>query len=334
MRHLRLFAITALSGCLTIAGCASEFAVVPRGGSDRAVAQVNGITIVAFANQWESNPDDLADYVTPIAVELYNPGPNEVRVTYADLALRDSSGFRYAAVNPFLPATGGDVGEGEAPTSYDDGSPGAKPVLLASNGPIVLAAHFGGGGGGFHGGGGGFHGGGGFRGGAVRVGPPGGGRIGPGAIRVGPGRAILPPRVGVGVGVSPMGRHYGGGYGGRGYGYYGGGWSGFRAYGGLRGYYGLGIGYWGGPWFYPPYYGDWVSYWGPSYYPARPSMDVLSLGLPEGVLPPGARVSGFLYFKRATGAHQGDLDLSWDVHDANSGAALATLHVPLEVVQK
>ena len=47
----------------------------------------------------------------------------------------------------------------------------------------------------------------------------------------------------------------------------------------------LGIGYWGGPWFYPPYYGDWVTYWGPSYYPARPSTEVLAdTGLP-GPLP-------------------------------------------------
>ena len=61
--------------------------------------------MVAFANQWDAYPFDLADYVTPIAVELYNPGPNEVRVSYVDLALRDASGFRYAAINPYIPAT-------------------------------------------------------------------------------------------------------------------------------------------------------------------------------------------------------------------------------------
>ena len=112
-----------------------------------------------------------------------------------------------------------------------------------------------------------------------------------------------------GVIVGPPGGRRPGGYG---WGYGGGGWSGYRVHGGLRGYYGLGVGYWGGPWIYPPYYGDWVFFWGPSYYPARPSMEVLELGLPEGVLPPGGRVSGYLYFKRATGARQGALDLSWD----------------------
>src|SRR5947209_7792411 len=87
------------------AGCGPEFAVVPRDGMDRAVAQMNGLTMVAFANQWAADPYDLADYVTPIAVELYNGSPYEVRVNYADLALRDGSGFRYAAINPYIPAT-------------------------------------------------------------------------------------------------------------------------------------------------------------------------------------------------------------------------------------
>ncbi|HEX8950495.1 MAG TPA: hypothetical protein VF945_01555, partial [Polyangia bacterium] len=121
---------------------------------------------------------------------------------------------------------------------------------------------------------------------------------------------------------------------GYGWGYSGGGWSGYRVHGGLRPYYGFGVGYWGGPWIYPPYYNDWVFFWGPSYYPARPSTEVLELGLPEGVLPPGARVSGFLFFKRATGAHQGALDLSWEVHDAQTSASLGSLHVPLEVVRR
>ena len=91
--------LLALSCSFFAAACGPEFAVVPRGGIDRVVARAgsgNGVTMVAFANQWDADPYDLADYVTPIAVELYNPGPNEVRVSYVDLALRDGSGFRYA----------------------------------------------------------------------------------------------------------------------------------------------------------------------------------------------------------------------------------------------
>jgi hypothetical protein len=301
--------------------CGPEWAVVPRGGMDRVIAKgegpATGVTMVAFANQWDAYPYDLADYVTPIAVELYNPGPYEIRVSYVDLALRDQSGFRYAAINPYIPATT----VGEAPI-LDEPAP-AKPVLLAANGNMIVAGRMGGGGGGFHGGGG-------FRGGAPSV-----GRSYGGGMRVGPpmggrGGFIGPPRGG-GVIVGPPGVHRPGSFG---WGYGGGGWNGYLVHGGLRGYYGWGVGYWGGPWLYPPYYNDWVFMWGPAYYPARPSTEVLSLGLPEGVLPAGAHVSGFLYFKRATGTHQGQLDLSWEVHDARSGASLGSLHVPLEVVHR
>lgn len=314
---------------LLVVGCGPEFAVVPRGGLDRVVAKgegpATGVTMVAFANQWDAYPYDLADYVTPIAVELYNPGPYEIRVTYVDLALRDQSGFRYAAINPYIPATT----VGDAPIL--DAPP--RPVLLAANGNLVVAGRMGGGGGGFRGGGGGgVHVGapsvgrsyGGSYGGGFRVGPPMGGRVGP---PMG-GGFIGPPHGGVVVGPPGVRRP------GVGWGYVGGGWNGYLVHGGLRGYYGWGVGYWGGPWIYPPYYNDWVFMWGPAYYPARPSTEVLELGLPEGVLPAGAHVSGFLYFKRATGSHQGALDLSWEVHDARSGASLGSLHVPLEVVHR
>jgi hypothetical protein len=283
MRSLKLSIVCVLA----MAGCGPEFAVVPRDGMERAVAQMNGLTMVAFANQWAADPYDLADYVTPIAVELYNGSPYEVRVNYADLALRDGSGFRYGAINPYLPAT----------MASDNTSTKARPVLLAANGPIVLASHSGGG-----------HGGGGFHGSAMRS---------SGAVGA---------RGGVVVGVPGGVRSWG--YRG------GGGWHGYRPIGGVRPWFGWGVGYWAGPWAYPPYYYDWVFAWGPAYYPARPSEDVLTLGLPEGVLPPGARVSGFLFFKRATGQHQGSLDLGWDLHDAQTGAPLGSLHLPLEVVHR
>jgi hypothetical protein len=308
----------ALSCALFVSACGPEYAVVPHGGVDRVVAQgqgpANGVTMVAFANQWDAYPYDLADYVTPIAIELYNPGPYEVRVSYVDLALRDGSGFRYAAINPYIPATAVSDAEPILPAPE-------KPVLLAANGPMLVAwnghsgaAHFGGFGGAHPSGG------------ARVVAPP----PARGGVVVGAPRVVGPnARGGIIVGA-PGVRRPGGGY----WGYGGGGWNGYLVVGGLRPYYGYGVGYWGGPWFYPPYYRDWVFFWGPSYYPARPSTEVLELGMPEGVLPPGAHVSGFLYFKRATAARQGALDLSWDVHDARSGASLGSLHVPLEVVHR
>src|SRR4051794_18950182 len=144
--------LLALTCLLLASACGPEFAVVPRGGIDRAVAQgqgpANGVTVVAFANQWDAYPFDLADYVTPIAIELYNPGPNEIRVSYVDLALRDASGFRYAAINPYIPAT--TVGENDDPIVEQPD----KLVLLAANGPLIVASNHGGGGGAHFGGGG------------------------------------------------------------------------------------------------------------------------------------------------------------------------------------
>jgi hypothetical protein len=155
------------------------------------------------------------------------------------------------------------------------------------------------------GGGGGFHGGGGFRGGGGYHGGYHGGYGYHGGVTIGP----------------PGAGRYGG-------------WSGYHIYGGLRGYYGPGYYYWGGPFIYPPYYSSWVFWWGPSYYPsAEPSADVLAFGLPEGVLVPGGRVTGFLYFQKATGGTR-TLDLSWDAHEARNGWPLGATHVALDVVAR
>src|SRR5438094_10354430 len=85
------------------AGCGPQFAVVPPGGVAYVQGQMNGVVMTALADQWGGDPFDLADYVTPIAVELYNGGPSEVRVSFLDFALADESGRRYPAVSPFVP---------------------------------------------------------------------------------------------------------------------------------------------------------------------------------------------------------------------------------------
>jgi hypothetical protein len=127
---------------VALAACGPEYAVVPYAGQPQVVAgSPVGLTLTALANQWDATPIDLADYLTPIAVELSNAGPYEVRVSYADFALRDEHGVRRPAVNPFLPTLS---------------------RRSAFEGQTLLAARGGGGGG--HGGGahmgGGYHGGG------------------------------------------------------------------------------------------------------------------------------------------------------------------------------
>src|SRR4051812_46371319 len=100
---------------LSLAACGPQFAVVPRGGAPQVQSTVANVTLTAFANQWDADPDDLADYITPIAVDIYNASPYEVRVSYADFALTDQRGFRYAALNPFSAAT---VGANESSPSH------------------------------------------------------------------------------------------------------------------------------------------------------------------------------------------------------------------------
>jgi hypothetical protein len=276
----RVFCVLAL----VLSACGPEFAVVPRGNQPQLSAQAPmGITLAAHSEQWQGSPFDLADYVTPILVELYNPGPYEVRVSLVDFGLRDAHGTRYGAINPFIPAVLGQA---------DDGTL-EKPVLLAARGGFV----------------GGIRGGGGFRG-SVR------------SYSYGPST-----RGGVGDGPPPVRRP--GAYGS----WAGGG--GFYISPGLRGFYGPSYLYWDYPFLRPPYYWDWVFWWGPSFYPSmRPSPDVLESAVPEGVLPPNSRIAGFLYFKKATGAGQHDLDLTWELVDARTNASLGSLHVPLEIVHR
>jgi hypothetical protein len=89
-----------------------------------------------------------------------------------------------------------------------------------------------------------------------------------------------------------------------------------------------------GPFFYPPGYAEWVYPFGGPYSPASPTADVLALAMPEGILPPGSHVNGFLYFRRATAGSPRHLDLGWELHDAQSNAEIGQLHVPFDVVRR
>jgi hypothetical protein len=260
----------ALALLAAITGCGPEFAVLPRGGVPQAQASSSGVTITAFAEQWESSPYDLADYVTPIAVDLYNGGSQEVRVAFADFQLRDERGVGFAALNPF-----------------------AALMPLAQRTLDHLPR---------------------YAGRSISVGPPSGGRGASGGTRLG-------GRGGIWVGPPSGRRSYHGPFGLG----LGPGWSGYQISGGLRAYYGPGAFYYSGGWIAPYYYGGWAT---------RPTYDVLALALPEGVLPPGAHVNGFLYFKNATTLGPRRLDLAWTLADARTGAPLGALAVPLDVVHR
>ncbi|MCP3105301.1 hypothetical protein LZ198_41180 [Myxococcus sp. K15C18031901] len=125
--------------------------------------------------------------------------------------------------------------------------------------------------------------------------------------------------VSVGVGVVPA---YGPRYYGHGRGFYG------------RGFYGGGG--WTGPYFGPyPYYGPYYYGYGPYggypyYEEPLPTRDMLQRALPEGTLPDGGTVQGFVYFQGIAHREPG-VRLQAQLVDANSGETLGTLDIPFQV---
>jgi hypothetical protein len=280
--------------------CTPSYVVVPASGASMAKANGGGLTLDAVPNAWDDDPTDLNRYMTPIWIRLVNHGKRDVRVVYADFALTNSSGFRYAAISPYpyqgnAPANPGpaatpppknDAAGASNETSdwyFDKGREDQEQAQLVALGDGTASVEL------------------------VRY----GGRVGGGG------------RMG---GFGHVGPRYGGGYHG---GYYGG-FYGYPHYHGYYGYYGY---YSPWPYFYawPPYYGPYVYYWGPRYYPVGPTEDVMQRGLPEGVLHAGGSVSGFVYFQHAA-TQPTNLDLSW-TPQGTDGKPLAALHVPLSVVE-
>jgi hypothetical protein len=276
-------------------GCSRTYIIQPASGGAVATASTTGVSMSAEPNAWNGNPTDLAEYLTPIWIGIVNQRRADVRVSYADFALTDESGFRYAAINPYNgqaapppppapaqpkspppaapPPKEPAPPPAAAPPSSEDGRvreilllpDEAAPTDLSERQPradVVLARYGGHGGGYVHGG----------------------------------------PQPGPGLYVHP---------------YY-------------HGYFHYSA---PGPYSYywPPYYGAYVYYWDAHYYPAAPSYDVLRLGLPQGFAKPGGSVSGFVYFQNAA-TRAGRLTLTWAVHLAN-GQRLATLSIPLVTVE-
>ena len=88
-----------------------------------------------------------------------------------------------------------------------------------------------------------------------------------------------------------------------------------------------------GPFVYDPFFYT-------SYYPRfvqlqRPTGDMVQKALPEGVLEPGGRMAGFLYFETVDiGDVNGDDDMgrfSMDLVDASTTRAIGTISIPLEI---
>jgi hypothetical protein len=89
---------------------------------------------------------------------------------------------------------------------------------------------------------------------------------------------------------------------------------------------------------YDPVLGDFVL--DPLYYdtyvPARvrvdlPSSDMISMALPEGVLEPDGRITGFLYFEDVEDLDISQVEFEIDLIDAGSGTQFGTISIPFVV---
>lgn len=319
--------ILALGLLASVTGCIPGYRVIPADGSEVAHVVQSNITLVADADAWDGSPGDLSEYVTPVWVEVIDGSDEDLAVTYADFSLTDESGFRYAAINPYTqrpvrpqatpperpaPKPQSELQErprqtperhalaplGSSPSSAQPSR--ARPVLVAYregaglSGQLLLAQHH-----------------------VHRYRRP--GRRHPGWR---PGRVYPRARTSRGrTGAARVYRYRSPRYGVRGRGFY--------VYPRYRSYFYYRT--WPGYSFYPPYYSGYVYYWGPRYYPSSPPRDVLRLGLPEGVVASGGRVSGFIYFQNAL-SHAHQLKLTWHARTP-SKRPVATLSTAFVVVE-
>jgi hypothetical protein len=301
-------------------GCQTAYFIQPATGEAYGAASSQGLSLVADPEAWGGEPSDLADYLTPISIEIVNRHSGDIRISYADFALVDGDGFRYAAISPYSgqasmapgappngaeparpsqnPSRGTTPNQRQAPASSptEDEPSGGDPPPTSTDPPQHDSAWI--------------------------PGRPLGPQTEPWyawrrLVKVDPGplhvaaRGRVPinrpvrvvPRPGIGFHPHPHFHRYFPHYHPWPYRYY----------------------YW------PPYYGGWVYFWDYRYYPSAPSYDVMRLGLPQGVVRAGGRVSGFVYFQNAA-ARATRLQLTWAAHDVR-GQRVATLSIPLVVVE-
>jgi hypothetical protein len=190
-----------------------------------AVAQSDGVRIVAEPGAWWGEPRDLEGLIMPLLVTIENTGSTPLRLRYDAFALLAPDGRRYAALPPY------DI-RGEMTEAIDPPFSPYHPYYAP------------------------------------------GGRFRPGP---------------------PLRRHYPG-------------WAPYR-----------------GPFAYDPWYYD-------RHYPAfrrvlLPTTDMVQMALPEGVLEPGGRVTGFLYFEGVP-SRVPRIVFTAALVDARTSAAVGTVTIP------
>ncbi len=288
---------------LLIGGCTSSYVIRPESGGQEGSTSQKGLVLMADPQAWHAKPADLPNYMTPIAVRIVNQSGEDLRVNYVDFSLTDEKGFRYAAINPYtgsavhssLQSVKSRKEDRLASSSAKMKPPLQASLMLASLGNPSIARSKPNQWTADHAT---------WRPNSSKVKPHANGQV----YLVADGASIKPARhVVVAPGrrffVHPRARLY------------------FRYY---------------DPWpwdfYYPPFYSTYVFDWSDTYYPNRPSKDVLQLGLPEGVLKASGEVSGFLYFQNAA-QKANHLQLKWDAHTMK-GKEFGVLQIPFIVVME
>ena len=95
-----------LAALLLAAGCLTQTKLQPlpaaqttQGGA--ALAEAEGVRLVAEGDAWKGSPSNLENIVTPVRVRLENQSGRPLRLEYEHFVLEGSSRFQYAALSPF-----------------------------------------------------------------------------------------------------------------------------------------------------------------------------------------------------------------------------------------
>ncbi|MCY1082682.1 hypothetical protein [Archangium lansingense] len=95
----------ALAALLLAAGCVTTTTLQPlpstpttQAGS--AIAEADGVRLVADGDAWRGTPSDLERIVTPVLVRIENQSGRPLRIDYASFTLLGGSHFEYAAISP------------------------------------------------------------------------------------------------------------------------------------------------------------------------------------------------------------------------------------------
>jgi hypothetical protein len=122
----------ALAALLLAAGCVTPTTLqplpsTPTTQTGAAIAEAEGVRLVADGDAWRGNPSDLERIVTPVQVRLENQSGRPLRIEYESFTLRGNSQFEYAALSPFelseegTAAVGGSGPEGNVAMSLGMG---------------------------------------------------------------------------------------------------------------------------------------------------------------------------------------------------------------------